>query len=120
MVGSQGRSMAMLLGSLLVGALAANSNPQLAEAAIVAGQAGAIQQQLGYSRAFEREADRIGLQLLERAGFDPRGMPGFFARLQRETRIYESDLPGYLRTHPMTQERFSDMQNRVEQMRYRQ
>ncbi|MDX5362750.1 MAG: M48 family metalloprotease [Pseudazoarcus pumilus] len=118
--GKQGQSMAMLLGSLLVGVLAANSNPQLAEAAIVAGQAGAIQQQLGYSRAFEREADRIGLQLLERAGFDPRGMPGFFARLQRETRIYESDLPGYLRTHPMTQERFADMQNRVAQMRYRQ
>lgn len=118
--GKQGQSMAMLLGSLLIGALAANSNPQLAEAAIVAGQAGAIQQQLGYSRAFEREADRIGLQLLERAGFDPRGMPGFFARLQRETRIYESDLPGYLRTHPMTQERFADMQNRVAQMRYRQ
>ncbi|MDX5446611.1 MAG: M48 family metalloprotease [Zoogloeaceae bacterium] len=118
--GTQGRSMAMVLGSLLLGALAANSNPQLAEAAIVSGQAGAIQQQLGYSRAFEREADRMGLQLLERAGFDPRGMPGFFARLQRATRIYESDLPGYLRTHPMTQERFSDMENRVAQMRYRQ
>lgn len=118
--GTQGRSMAMVLGSLLLGALAANSNPQLAEAAIVAGQAGAIQQQLGYSRAFEREADRMGLQLLERAGFDPRGMPGFFARLQRATRIYESDLPGYLRTHPMTQERFADMENRVAQMRYRQ
>lgn len=118
--GTQGRSMALMLASLLVGVLAASSSPQLAEAAIVAGQAGAIQQQLGYSRAFEREADRIGLQLLERSGFDPRGMPGFFARLQRETRIYESDLPGYLRTHPMTQDRFSDMENRVAQMRYRQ
>lgn len=120
MVGSQGRSMALLLGSLLLGVLAANSNPQLAEAAMVAGQAGAIQQQLGYSRGFEREADRIGLQLLDEAGFDPRGMPGFFSRLQRATRVYESDLPGYLRTHPMTAERFSDMQNRVAQMRYRQ
>lgn len=120
MVGSQGRSMAVMLGSLLIGALAANSNPQLAEAAMVAGQAGAIQQQLGYSRGFEREADRIGLQLLDQAGFDPRGMPGFFTRMQRATRVYESDLPGYLRTHPMTAERFSDMQNRVSQMRYRQ
>lgn len=118
--GTQGRSMAMVLASLLVGLVAAQSNPQLAEAAIVAGQAGAMQSQLGYSRGFEREADRIGLQLLERAGFDPRGMPGFFARMQRATRVYESDAPGYLRTHPMTQERFSDMEGRVAQMRYRQ
>lgn len=118
--GTQGRSMALVLGSLLLGALAASSSPQMAEAAIVSGQAGAIQQQLGYSRAFEREADRMGLQLLERAGFDPSGMPVFFTRLQRATRVYESNLPGYLRTHPMTQERFTDMQNRVAQMRYRQ
>jgi predicted Zn-dependent protease len=118
--GQQGQSMMMVLGSLLLGALAAQSNPELAEAAIIAGQAGAIQQQLGYSRAFEREADRIGLQLLERAGFDPRGMPGFFTRLQRATRVYESGAPGYLRTHPLTQDRFTDMENRVAQMRYRQ
>lgn len=118
--GKQGQSMAMVLGSLLLGALAAQSHPQAAEAAIMAGQAGAIQAQLGYTRAFEREADRIGLQLMERAGFDPRGMPGFFARLQRATRIYESGAPDYLRTHPMTQDRFTDMENRVAQMRYRQ
>ncbi|AUN94421.1 beta-barrel assembly-enhancing protease [Pseudazoarcus pumilus] len=118
--GKQGQSLMMVLGSLLVGALAAQSNPELAEAAIVAGQAGALQSQLGYSRTFEREADRIGLQLLERAGFDPRGMPGFFTRLQRATRVYESDAPGYLRTHPLTQDRFTDMEGRVVQMRYRQ
>lgn len=118
--GKQGQSMALMLGSLLLGALAAQSNPQMAEAAIIAGQAGAIQTQLGYTRAFEREADRIGLQLLDRAGFDPRGMPSFFTRLQRATRIYETGAPGYLRTHPLTQERFTDMENRVTQMRYRQ
>ncbi|MBA4741184.1 MAG: M48 family metallopeptidase [Azoarcus sp.] len=118
--GKQGQSLMMVLGSLLVGALAAQSSPELAEAAIVAGQAGALQSQLGYTRSFEREADRIGLQLLERAGFDPRGMPGFFTRLQRATRVYESDAPGYLRTHPLTQDRFTDMEGRVAQMRYRQ
>lgn len=118
--GKQGQSSMLLLASILLGVMAAQSNSQLGEAAIVAGQAGAISSQLGYTRAFEREADRIGLQLLERAGFDPRGMPGFFTRMQRATRIYESDAPGYLRTHPMSQERFSDMENRVVQMRYRQ
>ena len=120
--GKQGQSTLLVLGSLLVGALAAGSNPDMAQAAMAAGQAGAIQQQLNFTRAFEREADRVGLQLLERAGFDPRGMPSFFTRMQRANRAYESSrqLPGYLRTHPMTSERFTDMQSRVAQMRYRQ
>jgi predicted Zn-dependent protease len=71
-----------------------------------------IQAQLGYSRDFEREADRVGLQTLHKAGFDPTGMSGFFARLQKATRVYENNAPVYLRTHPLTTERIADMQNR--------
>lgn len=118
--GKQSQTSMVMLGSILLAVLAARSNSQVSEAALAAGQAGAIQSQLGYTRGFEREADRIGLQILERAGFDPRGMPGFFERLQRKSRIYENNAPGYLRTHPLTQERFTDMQSRVAQMRYRQ
>ncbi len=116
----QGQASMIVLASVLVAILAARSNSQASEAALAAGHAGAIQQQLGYSRAFEREADRIGLQILERGGFDVRAMPAFFERLQRATRVYEGGLPGYLRTHPMTEERMADMGNRVAQMRYRQ
>jgi predicted Zn-dependent protease len=36
------------------------------------------QNQLNYSRDFEREADRLGIQIMSRAGFDPNGMVGFF------------------------------------------
>ena len=118
--GRQGQASMMVLASVLVAILAARSNSQVSEAALAAGQAGAIQQQMGYTRAFEREADRIGLQILERAGFDVRGMPAFFERLQRSTRVYENNAPGYLRTHPLTEERMADLGNRVAQMRYRQ
>lgn len=118
--GRQGQASMMVLASVLVAILAARSNSQVSEAALAAGQAGAIQQQLGYTRAFEREADRIGLQILERSGFDVRGMPAFFERLQRSTRVYENNAPGYLRTHPLTEERMADLGNRVAQMRYRQ
>ncbi|NLF55369.1 MAG: tetratricopeptide repeat protein, partial [Thauera phenolivorans] len=93
---------------------------QLSQAAIAAGQAGAIQSQLGYTRGFEREADRVGLQTLEQAGFDVRGMPGFFERLQRDSRLYENNAPAYLRTHPLTTERIADMENRASSMPYRQ
>jgi predicted Zn-dependent protease len=120
MFGKQSQTSMVMLASLLVAVLAARSNSQISEAALAAGQAGAIQAQLGYTRDFEREADRLGLQKLESAGFDVRGMPGFFERLQRASRLYENNAPSYLRTHPLTGERIADMENRVAQMRYRQ
>jgi len=120
MFGKQSQTSMVMLASLLVAVLAARSNSQISEAALAAGQAGAIQAQLGYTRDFEREADRLGLQKLESAGFDVRGMPGFFERLQRASRLYENNAPSYLRTHPLTGERIADMENRVAQMPYRQ
>jgi predicted Zn-dependent protease len=92
----------------------------VSEAAIAAGTAAGVQSQLNYSRDFEREADRIGIQILERADFDVRGMASFFERLQKVGRLYENNAPGYLRTHPLTTERISDMENRVQQAHYRQ
>lgn len=118
--GKQSQTSMVMLASLLVAVLAARSNSQLSQAAIAAGQAGAIQSQLGYTRGFEREADRVGLQTLEQAGFDVRGMPGFFERLQRDSRLYENNAPAYLRTHPLTTERIADMENRASSMPYRQ
>ncbi len=120
LVGKQNQSAMWMLASLLVAVLAARSDSQLSEAAVAAGQAGAIQSQLGYTRSFEREADRVGLEMLENAGFDVRGMPSFFERLQRATRVYENNAPAYLRSHPLTTERIADMENRAASMRYRQ
>jgi predicted Zn-dependent protease len=75
---------------------------------------------LNFTRDHEREADRVGLQVLEQAGFDPRGMATFFERLQRATRVYETAAPSYLRTHPLTYERIADIQNRIQDLPYRQ
>ncbi|MDI3513289.1 MAG: M48 family metalloprotease [Gammaproteobacteria bacterium] len=119
-VGKQSQSAMLMVASMLVAVLAARSNSDLSQAAIAAGQAGAIQSQLGYTRSFEREADRVGLETLANAGLDVRGMPGFFERLQRNTRVYENNAPAYLRTHPLTSERIADMENRVTSMPYRQ
>jgi predicted Zn-dependent protease len=110
----------MSLAAMAVAILAARSNSQVAEAAMVFGQAGVMQSQLNFSRDNEREADRVGVQMLDAAGFDPRGMAAFFERLQRATRVYEGGAPSYLRTHPLTFERIGDIQGRVEKMPYRQ
>ncbi|HMW18178.1 MAG TPA: M48 family metalloprotease [Accumulibacter sp.] len=112
-------SLAMMI-AMAVGVLAARSNSQIANATIASAQAGAIQSQLAYSRDFEREADRVGFQTLRQAGFDVHGMGDFFGRLLQAGRVYDNSAPVYLRSHPLTLERISDMQNRAQDASYRQ
>lgn len=106
--------------TMAVAILAARSRPDLAMGAAMGSQAAAMQSQLSYSRDFEREADRIGLSLLERSGYDIRGMGDFFGRMEQYGRLYENNAPSYLRTHPMTTERITDMGNRIQSRPYRQ
>jgi predicted Zn-dependent protease len=120
MINNQQSSEWISLAAMALAILAARSNSQMAEAAAAIGPALVLQQQLNFSRDYEREADRIGLQLLEKAGFDPQGMVLFFERLQRATRVYEGGAPSYLRTHPVTHERIADIQNRAQGLPYRQ
>jgi predicted Zn-dependent protease len=120
LMNKSGQGQVTSLLALAVAILAARSSPDLAVGAAMAGQGAAIQNQLNYTRDFEREADRIGLSLLERSGFDIRGMSGFFERLQKFGRLYENNAPGYLRTHPLTTERLSDMGNRIQGRPYKQ
>ena len=79
-----------------------------------------VQTQLNFTRDNEREADRIGVQTLEKAGFDPRAMPLFLERMQRAYRVYDDTAPSYARTHPLTYERIADVESRVDALPYRQ
>lgn len=106
--------------AMAVGVLAARSNSQVASAAIASAQAGSIQAQLAYSRDFEREADRFGFQTMIKAGYDARGMGDFFGRMQQAGRVYENNAPVYMRSHPLTVERISDMESRAQNVPYRQ
>jgi predicted Zn-dependent protease len=120
-IAQQKQSAVMSIAALAVAILAARSNPDVASAATAFGQAGAIQNLLNFTRDHEREADRVGLTILESAGYDPRSMAVFFERMQRATRIYDvAGAPSYLRTHPLTYERIADIQNRLERLPYRQ
>ncbi len=108
------------MAALAIAILAARSNSDISQAAIVGAQAGMIQSQLNFTREHEREADRIGLQILDKSGFDVHAMPVFFERLQKATRVYESNAPSYLRTHPVTYERIADVQGRIQGVPFRQ
>lgn len=98
--------------------LAARSNSELAQAAMTTSHAYGIQSQLNFTRENERDADRVGLQILTAAGYAPQGMVSFFQRLQARGRLNEHDAPAYLRTHPLTFERIADMEHRLAQMPY--
>lgn len=115
-IAGQERSAWATLAALAVAILAARSSAQAAQAAIVGAQAASIQSQLDYTREYEREADRTGVELLSKTGFDPRGAVSFFERLQRNNRVYDTNAPQYLQTHPLTSDRIADIQNRVEQL----
>lgn len=107
---------AILLG-VLAGVLARSGD--LGSAIAVGGQAYAVDNQLRFSRGAEREADRVGFQLLAGAGFDPYGMPGFFERLERAS-MGDAGVPEYARTHPLTIDRIADMEARARRAPYRQ
>ncbi len=103
---------AALAGALL-GALAGSADLAIGAAAF--GQAAAVDRQLGFSRQAEQEADRVGFEMLRKAGFDTRGMVQMFQRLMANSRLNESSNPNvYTSTHPLTTQRLADVENRVQ------
>jgi predicted Zn-dependent protease len=108
------------MAALALAILAARSSPDLAQAAVAGAQYATYQTAVNFTRDNEREADRVGVQILEKSGFDPRAMPAFLERLQRSYRLYETSAPSYARTHPLTYERIADVENRVQGLPYKQ
>lgn len=100
------------LGSILL----AMANPQAGMAALTGTLAGSRQGVISFTQNNEQEADRIGLQVLQRSGFDPQAMPEFLQKLADQSR-YASKPPEILLTHPLPDSRLADARNRANQMR---
>ena len=60
---------------------------------------------LKFSRDDEREADRVGMQIMQRAGWDPRGMPEFMEILRRRQGRDPASVEVFLSSHPAPGER---------------
>lgn len=109
----QKRLQPIMIGSLILGAIAASKNTDLGNAVMVGGQGLAAQSQLAFSRDMEREADRVGMGLLQQAGYQPAGFAAMFEKLQNANRINDDGRYPYLRSHPLTTERIADMRLRA-------
>lgn len=105
-------AIAELLLSIAIGALGA---PDIGMGLMTAAMGGQVQQMINYTREHEYEADRIGIQILSRAGFDPMALPGVFKKLSEQQRYSETP-PEYFLTHPLFENRIADAYNRAEKM----
>jgi beta-barrel assembly-enhancing protease len=102
-------TVAAILASIILGA----QDPGLGQAALIAVMGSSAQYQLNFTRTHEYEADWIGINTLQRAGFDPSSMSAFFEKLQDNNRLQGRSAPEFLSTHPVTINRISDSRSRA-------
>lgn len=100
------------IGAIVLG----GGDADVIQTAVVGSQALSAQNQINFTRANEHEADRLGIQTLADAGFEPVSMADFFGRMSKATRIYGKGPPEFLRTHPVNSTRIAEAKNRAESL----
>ncbi len=99
-------TIAAIIGSILLGGQAGLAGLTMTSATLASNQ-------LSYTREFEREADAIGIQMLADAQYDPNAMAQFFGSLERFTRHDSTEIPEFLRTHPLSYTRVAESEARA-------
>ena len=94
-----------------LGAALATGRPEAAVAVISGGQDIALKGLLSYTRSEEQAADQAAVRLLESTGQSPRGLLEFMGALGDQEVLLATSQDPYLRTHPLTQERISFLEN---------
>lgn len=102
-----------MLGALVA---TANRSDDASQAALISGVSLIQQRAINFTRYDEIEADRVGIQSLARAGYDPLAMAETFATMQRVMRVNGIDVPEFLRTHPVDVNRIADAKARARQL----
>ncbi|WP_228203405.1 M48 family metallopeptidase [Acinetobacter sp. CFCC 10889] len=110
----KGQGLLALAGIIVGAALASKADGDVGGAVMLGSQAALMGQQLSYSRNQEREADRIGMQFMYGAGYNPQSMADFFETMHRATSRL-SFMPDFWLTHPLTSERMSEARLRANQ-----
>lgn len=102
--------LASVLASLALGAL----NPTVGMGAMMGSLSGFTQDNINFTRSKEKEADRIGIDMLIKSGYNPQSMAAFFKKMQENARYYyTANIPAILRTHPLDSDRIAEAENRT-------
>lgn len=110
------RNTPLMLAGILASILVATADAQAGMAGITSSMAAGQQAGINFTRRNEQEADRIGMLNLVSSGFDPYAMPRMFSRIQRSSRFFGQKPPEFLLTHPVTESRIADAENRASQL----
>ncbi|WP_261862599.1 M48 family metallopeptidase [Psychrobacter sp. JCM 18900] len=108
----------MQLGGMLAAIAASAVDGDAAAAVMMGSQTASMNSSMAFSRSNEREADRVGMQIMTQAGYDPRAMPRFFATMNQQSQLNQVEnqfLPSFVRSHPLSNERLSESQSRAQQ-----
>jgi beta-barrel assembly-enhancing protease len=113
--------LAMLGAIAIAQSSGGNSSDDASMAVLSSAQALAAQRQIDYTRDNEAEADRVGVRTLARSGYDPTAMISMFTRMQTISRVNQGGererTPDYLRSHPVTTLRISDVKQRADNIK---
>jgi predicted Zn-dependent protease len=102
--------LASMLAAIALGAI----NPTVGMGAMMGSLTGFSQDNINFIRLKEKEADRIGIDMLIKAGYNPYSMAAFFQKMQENARYYyTANIPAILRTHPLDSDRIAEAQNRT-------
>lgn len=107
---SQSNASVATLAGVIASLLLASANPSAGQAALTSTLAYSYQSQINFTRENEYEADRMGLQILRRAGYDTQAMSEMFAIMLKRNRLNTSEGLEFLRTHPLTNHRVAEAQ----------
>ncbi len=103
---------AAILAAVIIGS-ATGAGSDALQAAMTVAQGAALQSQINFTRANEYEADRVGIDIMASAGFDPRAVGSFFETLSRYNGLAGQRVPEFLQSHPVTSDRIAEARNRA-------
>lgn len=112
------KALLMQIGGMLAAIAASAVDGDAAAAVMMGSQTATMNSSMAFSRNNEREADRVGMQIMTQAGYDPRAMPRFFATMNQKSQLNQVQnrfLPSFVRSHPLSDERLSESSSRAQQ-----
>lgn len=113
---SQGNQGVKTAAAIVAAILISQSSPEAGQAALLTGLAASRQSAINFTRSNEYDADRMGIQLLSDANYNPRGMVDFFEVLRKRIALNVTEQLEFLQTHPLTNNRISEARNNAERL----